>query len=128
MKTLTRIMSISMLVAMPLTSSFAWDTSKNPDRYPSLGLNFDTANIDGGYGPRIDADNYLKVGESVTKTVTVQLDLRLPVTNRFTLEGRVRGISVDERFNSDYPDVIDSDIFDGSGSGFGVGLRYYFVR
>jgi len=128
MRTINTIMSVTMLVAMSLTSASAWDTSKNPDRYLSIGLNYDSAKVDGGYGPKIDGDRYLKIGENVTKTSIFQLDVRMPVSNKLTIEGRLRGIAVDDRFNSDYPSLIDSEIFDGSGSGFGLGVRYYFVR
>lgn len=124
MKFLTTVVVLASLTQ----SALAWDTSKNPDRFISIGLNYDAATVDGGYGPKIDGDSYLKIGENVTKTSILQLDVRVPLTNKFTVEGRVRGIAVDDRFNSDYPTVVDSEIFDGSGSGFGVGVRYYLGK
>jgi hypothetical protein len=127
MKNLSKLAVFS--VVLTLTSqAFAWDTTKNPDRFLSIGLNYDAATVDGGYGPKLDEDRYLKIGENITKTSIIQLDIRLPLSNKLTVEGRVRGIAVDDRFNSDYPNDISSVIFDGSGSGFGVGLRYYFSR
>lgn len=123
-----KFLTIVVVLASLTQSALAWDTSKNPDRFISIGLNYDAATVDGGFGPKIDGDTYLKIGENVTKTSILQLDVRVPLTNRFTVEGRVRGIAVDDRFNSDYPTVVDSEIFDGSGSGFGVGVRYYLGK
>lgn len=114
------------LIALPCLVTAA-DTSKNPDRFISVGLNYDYDRVSGDTGPFFN-NRWVKIGENEYKTQAIQLDIRVPVNHCFTIEGRVRGNLNEERFTSiDQNSILDSRSSMG-GSGYGLGVRYYFSR
>lgn len=123
MKTLLVVMLLSLSSA-----SYAWDTSKNPDAVPSLGLTYHSQTVSGGYGPTLTSDTYLNLGEREYDQQMVTFDTRIPVSNRFTLNLSLSAIELEETFNSNNTDIALNDLSDMDGGAFSLGVRYYFVK
>lgn len=108
-------------------NALAWEKPKNPDRFISIGVSLDHDKLEGGYGPRINDDSYMRVGEYENKVDVLEFDVRVPMSDSFTVGARIRSNTFQQRFNSEHP-ALDNDITDQKGLGFGISARYYFNR
>lgn len=113
-----KIATALLLVSTLSTSLLAWEFDKNPDRFPSLGLN---------YTGTSDTGQYKVIGLSQdieSNAHTVVLDTRLPLSNSLTLAigaGTTSSHSEGKGGGSFNADQLDQD-----GGLFTVGARYYF--
>jgi hypothetical protein len=93
----------------------------NPDRFPSIGLNFagsaetgDATTFGGGASAKQD----LKVSNGA-----LILDLRLPVSNNVTITGGVASIAT--KIDASETTVLFGSKSDTSGASFNLGVRFY---
>ncbi len=118
---------ITVLILMIGRPCFAGGFVKNPDRYPSVGLSFGLADLEGtrsettsgaSFGPRSQ--------NSGLKTRDVTIDLRLPVSHEVTLFGAFSVLSQETSQESAF--LLDEADNNLDGYGFRIGARYYFNR
>jgi len=124
---LMKLVLFSVLLLSSVTS-YAYDTSLNPDHAISVGVTYHSETVSGGYGPKLGGDTYLNLGENEYEKTTVTGDLILPVTNRLSLNLSLSAIELEETFTSNSPSLALSDVSDMDGGAFSIGLRYYFIK
>lgn len=119
----------------------SWEFANNPDRFPSIGLNYGMLNTFGGFKETTSVTNY-DLNQAVKfNTQDIILDGRFPVSDRFTLnlsggltsirlEGRDISVAPQQAKNfinggspADSQYATNSDMF---GYNFSIGLRFYF--
>ena len=105
-----------LIVAVMLLGQVAradWEFKENPDKYPSLGLNYTGSYL-----------NYPVLNETVTQKSLVA-DARLPISEHFTLYlgiGSITGaLSTPAYWGG-------NDTFLGNGVMFNLGFRVYFFN
>lgn len=113
-----------LLVVLTTTPSFADEFERNPDRFPSIGLNLSfggekgTTEIEDGF---LSADQDTEIG-----IFRLTLDTRVPVSNSWTLYGALSltgtAVEMDETF-----DLAGSNTETG-GITINLGARYYFNK
>ncbi len=95
-----------LLLVMMLTSNvFAYDTSKNPDQMPSVGIDLSKGKL-----PGIERAD----GRFTGGVIEWSVDYRHPVTNYLTLTGYARLTAVDNNLQF------------SNGNRVGVNARIYF--
>ena len=122
MKTLIMLMFIA--VAAPAHA--VWDQPRNPDRFPSFGINYSNQNV---YGERheMDSPNAIlsrdNVGESSAKTQNFGGDFRFPFSESGTLSFGVDSVS--EWSNFIRADAVYHEKEKLTGWKYSIGLRVY---
>ncbi len=119
---------IAVMVALIIISSstsFAGGFINNPDRYPSIGLSVGMTDLEGGNTETIGA-TFSEAQETTLKTQDLTLDLRLPVSQEWTLFSAFSFFS--QELTRDGTTALNGVNRDLDGFGFRVGARYYFNR
>lgn len=119
--------TILLLVILCPAASFAWEIPKNPDRFPSLGLNISNADYDGSSQNVLWVSPVYTLNDNYKSEYEERLkgfDLRLPLHESFTFEfgfDRVKTHSKKTLSNNKY---IKYD--DLNGNSYKLGVRFYF--
>lgn len=104
-----------------LTAVVAQAETLNPDKYPSLGLNWNRSGISG-------SANATVLGSTGSEDITgssnmLVADFRLPITNNLTLSAELGGVFTKQEGSG----ALSSSDFDSKGVVSGLGVRYYFI-
>jgi len=121
------IMASLLMLLTPLIH--AWECPRNPDRFPSLGLNISTAKLTGdkNYVNNPGLPNPQPFKDSGHQDFdSVGADVRLPVTDGLTFSVSYDQISANGDYTRDQNIFKQSDNFDGYR--VGVGVRMYFNK
>lgn len=119
---------IAVMVALIIISSstsFAGGFINNPDRYPSIGLSVGMTDLEGG-NTETNTTLFTEAQETTLKTQDLTLDLRLPVSQEWTLFSAFSFFS--KKLTHDETTALHGVNRDLDGFGFRVGARYYFNR
>lgn len=115
-----------MMVAIALASIVgtvrAWERPLNPDRFPSFGVSAQGNSVSGDWksSERPDLGK-----QTITDTASALIaDVRLPLTNSWTLTLAFGGISRSVKYEST-PLLYDQSI-EQTGGYFAISGRYYF--
>lgn len=112
--------SIFLLLLSFPTLSHAWEFSKNPDRFPSLGFNVSSSRMTGSSTYRTIEDKGPIDQESFGA------DVRLPVGDGVTLNFSYDQISYAAVLERNHYGLSTVDNYHGSR--YGLGLRVYFNK
>ena len=118
---MNKIITLIVLLAAPVASLMAEEYAGNPDRFPSVGLNWAGSAEKGDatvFGTGISA----KQDVEVTNGAFV-LDLRLPVSNNVTLSGSVASLA--SSFDAPETPLLLGQKSETTGFAFSVGVRFY---
>lgn len=109
-------------MALMLSTAQAREMKGNPDRFPSVGLNYSVANLDG-----LNEENIagvLILGNTELTQRSVSLDLRLPVTDGMTVNTGITSMVSETSSTYDSLNSRGDQTLDGYA--FNVGVRFYF--
>lgn len=117
------ILAVAVAVGFTATSA-AWEFPNNPDRFPSIGLNYSAVSEEGD----LTATTW---GYSGTQDITGEssllvIDTRLPLSNQFTLDFAIGGTASEQKYKEN--DEFAGQNVDSSGQYFRAGVRYYFSK
>lgn len=126
-----------MLACLLPSTLLAYERQGNPDRFPSVGLNWTSSKATGSYSESVAASVFAPTGYLASQGLNMSgkvltADLRMPVSDRFTVYGSYSHLTI----NSSLPEVPYMGVPTGpqpivgkssntSGNSFGVGVRYY---
>lgn len=109
-----------LLLASSVTV-YAWEFPNNPDRYPSLGLNFSGQSLEGERefvaGPQSAKQ------DGIYESGMLVLDGKFPVSNRITLNAAIGASSI--RWGYDETPLLNFEENENSGTYFNLGIRFY---
>ena len=116
-----RFVALMMLLAAPTASLKAAQFEGNPDRMPSIGLNW-AGSAEEGESTVFGGGSSAKQNVEVSNGAFV-LDLRLPVSNSVTLSAAI-GSSVTTVEAPETP-LLFGQKSETDGVGFSLGVRFY---
>lgn len=124
-----KIIIATILTVMAASPIHAWEMKNNPDRFPSIGLNYSQTSLDGTIEhydrPSFGVNNY-NPGKEDKQRSLVGADIRLPMTDQLTFTlGYSRSYEYsDMEYNTE--DLQHSTALKGYKMDFGV--RFYINR
>lgn len=117
------------LWSLPMSRANAWEFSRNPDRFPSLGFNLNNSHLSGTRG-EVDQPTTILTrnqgGTDIIDTYAVGADLRLPVSDQWTVTLLADSYSLDSSFHRNGDAYRESQKLDGYR--YGINLRLYFSK
>lgn len=124
-----KIAMMATVIILSSNSSFAGGFINNPDRYPSIGFSLGMTDIEGGNTETIGVNTplpFTEAQDTTLKTQDLTVDIRLPVSQAWTLFGAFSFFS--QEMTRDGRTALNGVNQDLDGVGFRVGARYYFNR
>ena len=126
MKTTIAVIALTLLVA---GNAGAWEFQRNPDRFPSVGLDFANSYASGDRNEKDLPNTSLsrtQTGSERNYGYEVGGDLRLPVTDSITVSGFYHRLTEDAHFTREGGVYKEDNL--SKGYRYGLSVRVYLNK